>query len=86
MDKQMLDFINFSSFYCKVDCKVLIDGYCVSRSWMFQHTELDVYSYITIQSLASSFMLKWLLSTCLSIVRCFAAVYFTMCCWGASYD
>ena len=41
-----------------MDCKVLMDGYCVFRDWMLEHTELDVDSYITIQSLASSFMLK----------------------------
>ena len=41
-----------------MDCKVLIDGYCVFRDWILEHTELDVDSYITIQPLASSFMLK----------------------------
>ena len=30
----------------------------VFRDWMLEHTELDVDSYITIQSLASSFMMK----------------------------
>ena len=39
-------------------CKVLMGGYCVFRDWMLEHTELDVDSYITIQPLASPFMLK----------------------------
>ena len=39
-------------------CKVLMDGYCVFRDLILEHTELDVDSYTTIQSLASSFMLK----------------------------
>ena len=39
-------------------CKVLMDGYEVFRGWMIEHTELDVDNYITIQSMASSFMLK----------------------------
>ena len=58
MGNQMFDLINYSNVYCKMDCKVLMDGYYVLRDWMLEHTELDVDSYITIQSLASSFMLK----------------------------
>ena len=41
-----------------MDCKVLMDGYEVLRGWMLEHTELDVDSSITIQSMASSCMLK----------------------------
>ena len=58
MDNQMFDLIKYSSIHCKMDCKVLMDGYCVFRSWVLEHTELDVDNYITIQSLASSLMLK----------------------------
>ena len=61
MDNHMFGLIKYSSTYCKMGCNVLTDGYCVFRSWMLGHTELDVYSFITIQSLASSLMLKWLL-------------------------
>ena len=31
---------------------------CFFRDWMLEHTDLDVDSYITIQSLASSLMLQ----------------------------
>ena len=41
-----------------MDCKVLMDGYEIFRGWMIEHTELDVYNYITIQSMASPFMSK----------------------------
>ena len=58
MENEMFDQIKYSSIYCKMDCKVLMDGYCVFRDWMLEHTELDVDSYITIQSLATSLMLK----------------------------
>ena len=58
MDNQMFDVIKYSSIYCKMDCKVLMGGYCVFRDWMLEHTELAVDSYITIQLLASSLMLK----------------------------
>ena len=58
IDNHMFDLIKYSSIYCKMDCKVLMDGYCVFRDWMLEHTALYVDSYITIQSLASSFMVK----------------------------
>ena len=54
----MFDLIKYSSVYWKMDCDVLMDGYNVFREWILEHTELDVYSFITVQPLASSFMLK----------------------------
>ena len=57
MENQMFDLVKYSSIYCKMDCKVLMDGCEVFRQWMLEHTGLDVYNYITIQSMASSFML-----------------------------
>ena len=71
MDNQMFGLITYSSMYCKMGCKVLMDGYCVFRDWILEHTELDVDSYITIQSLATSFMLK---SGCYEL--CFKSVVF----------
>ena len=44
MTDQMFDLIKYSGIYCKIDCKVLMDGYCVFRDWMLEHTELDVDS------------------------------------------
>ena len=58
MDNQMFDLIKYSSRYCKMGCKLLMDGYEVFRRWMLEHTELDVYNFITIQSMASPFMVK----------------------------
>ena len=58
MEYQMFDSIKYSSIYCKMDCKVLMGGYCVFRDWMLEHTEFVLDSYITIQSCASWFMLK----------------------------
>ena len=55
MDNRMF---GYSSIYCKMDCKVLMDGYEVFRGWMLEHTELYVDNCITIQSMASTFMLK----------------------------
>ena len=56
MDNQMFDLITHSSIYCNMDCKVLMDGYEIFRRWMLEHTELYVYTFITIQSMASLFM------------------------------
>ena len=38
MDNQMFDLIKYSSIYCKMDCKVLIDCCEVLRRWMLEHT------------------------------------------------
>ena len=58
MNDEMFDLIKYSSICCKMDCKVLTGGYCVLRSWMLEHIELDVDSYITTQPLASSLVFK----------------------------
>ena len=58
LDDNSFDLIKYSSIYCKMDCEVLMKGYDVFRGWMLEHTKLDVDDFITIQSLASSFMLK----------------------------
>ena len=58
MNHQMFGFIKHSRSYCKMVCKVLMDGYEVLRSWMLEHTRLDTDHCVTIQSLASGFMLK----------------------------
>ena len=39
-------------------CKVLMDGYEVFKGWMLEHTGLDVDNFITIQSMASTFMIQ----------------------------
>ena len=57
MNSQMFDLIKHSSNYCKMNCNVLMDGYEVFRGWMLEHTKLDVYNFITIQPMASKFML-----------------------------
>ena len=66
MDIKMFGIIKYSSIYCKMDCKVLMEGYEVFRGWVLEQTNIYIYIYIyiyiddliTIQSLASSFMLK----------------------------
>ena len=62
MDNEVFDLIKHSSIYCKMGCKLLMDGYEVLKQWMLEHTALDVYNFITIQYMASLFMLKiWML-------------------------
>ena len=38
MGYQMFDFIKCSSTYCKMGCKVFMDGYEVFRQLMLEHT------------------------------------------------
>ena len=58
MNDQMFDSITYFSIYCNMDCKLLMDGYGVLRSWMLEHTQLCVDKCITIQSMASTFISK----------------------------
>ena len=58
MNDQMFDLIKYLGIYCKMDCQVLMDGYEVLRTWMLEYTQLDVDNFVTIQSMASTFMLK----------------------------
>ena len=58
MNDQMFDLIKYPGIHCKMDCKVLMDGNEVFRKLMLEHKGLDIDHYITIQPLASDFMLK----------------------------
>ena len=58
MHDQMFDLLKYSSIYCKMDCKVLMQGYEVFRKWMLEHTQLYIDNFITIQYMASTFMWK----------------------------
>ena len=70
MDDQMFDSIQDSSIYCKMECKVIMDGYVVFRTWMLKHTQLDVYNCITLQSVASTFMLSSCYQNVYQITKC----------------
>ena len=48
MDNQMFGLIKHSNIYCKMDCKVLMEGYEVFRGWMLEQTKLDIDGTITI--------------------------------------
>ena len=58
MESQMFALITYSSTHCKLDCKVLMEGYSVFREWILEHTELDGDYVLRVQSLAFSFKLK----------------------------
>ena len=57
MNNHMFYLFRYSSNYCKMDCKVLMDGYEAFRGWVLEHTKLDVENCIAIQSMASKSML-----------------------------
>ena len=58
MNDQMFDLIKYSNSYCKMSCKVLMDGYEVLGKWMLEHTGLYIDHYTAIQPLASDCVLK----------------------------
>ena len=47
MDNQMFDLTKCASIYCKIGCKVLMDGYEVLGGWMLETYRL-IYIYIYI--------------------------------------
>ena len=77
MNDQMLDLIKYSNIYCKMDCKVLMAGYEVLKSWMLEHTGLDVdNSYnISINGIYI-YVKKRLLSKCISNQWCITTMYY----------
>ena len=58
MENQMFDELNIQVFIVKWIVKFLWVDTVFFLDWPLEHTGLDVDSYITIQPLASSFMLK----------------------------
>ena len=54
----MFVLFKYSSIHCKMDRKVLMAGYEVFKSWMLEHTGLDVDNFTTVQSMEPTFMLK----------------------------
>ena len=58
MSNTMFDRIKYSSIYCEMDCTTNIEGYDLFRTWMLEWTYIYVVYYITLQSSASTWMLK----------------------------
>jgi len=52
----MVDIIEYSSIYCRIDCEVLRNGYNTFKRWMQETTDLDIDYILTLPSLANQFL------------------------------
>ena len=51
-----IDILKYSKEYCKIDCKVLKNGYDTFRKWILEVTELDIVNYCSIASLSLDYL------------------------------
>jgi hypothetical protein len=52
------DIIEYSKFYCEIDCEVLAKGYNTFNKWIKEVTELDTNNFLTLASLADTYLIK----------------------------
>lgn len=52
------DIIQYSNEYCKIDCKVLHDGYNTFKNWIIESFDIDIDDVLTSASLAHKYFIK----------------------------
>ncbi len=57
-DDSTFNHIEYSRIYCDMDVKLMYTGYFKFREWMLEITGLDIINFLTISSIAYSFMIK----------------------------
>lgn len=63
-----IDIIEYSEQYCKIDCRVLKQGFETFRTWINETTNLDVKNYCSIASLGLDYIItQGCLDGCLKI-------------------
>ena len=55
-NEKYVDIIKYSSYYCKMDCKVLKDGYLEFKRMIKIITKLDIDDYISLASIADEYL------------------------------
>jgi hypothetical protein len=58
LEGDYVDIISYSSYYCRIDCLVLKEGYEIFRDQILTVTELDINHFITIASIADNYLIK----------------------------
>jgi len=53
-----VDIIKYSEEYCKIDCKILKQGYETFRSWILDCVKIDIDGILTIASLAHNYFVN----------------------------
>ena len=57
-EKQTINIIEYSNYYCKIDCDVLRNGYNTFKDWINEVCELSIDNYVSLPSLANEYMTK----------------------------
>lgn len=52
------DIIQYSNEYCKIDCKVLYDGYNTFKKWIIESFDINIDDVLTSASLAHKYFIK----------------------------
>ena len=52
------DCVEYSRFYCQIDCEILEKGYNIFNGWMKQLVDIDTDSVLTLASLAHNFFIN----------------------------
>ena len=53
-----IDMRTYSGYYCKIDCKVLYEGWTIFRKWIMEITGLDTEYYVSLPSIANAYLTK----------------------------
>ena len=53
-----VDIIKYSEEYCKIDCRILKQGYETFRSWILDCVKIDIDGILTIASLAHNYFIN----------------------------
>ena len=58
IDDDSIDMRKYSGYYCKMDCKVLYEGWTTFRKWIKEITTLDTEYYVSLPSIANAYLTK----------------------------
>lgn len=58
IDDDSIDMRKYSGYYCKMDCKVLYEGWTTFRKWIMEITDLDTEYYVSLPSIANAYLTK----------------------------
>ena len=57
-EQQTINIIEYSNYYCKIDCDVLRNGYNTFKDWIDEVCKLSINDYVSLPSLANAYMTK----------------------------
>jgi len=57
-DGDNFDCVEYSRFYCEIDCEILEKGYNTFKKWMLELVNIDIDEVLTLASLAHNFFIN----------------------------